>query len=108
MSNHPIQSSEQNVLNEVYDAPTKTLMVMPGEYDGAELQRPTSTQVAQKIVVSGSYTYVCIAPIGTAQAAEAWLCKKIDQSVAGTTIITWAGGGLFNQAATDPSGLTYA
>lgn len=109
MSNHPIQDSEQKVLNEVYDAPTKTLMVMPGEYDGTELVRSISKNVATKVVEATGYVYVCIASPGTAQADPYWQCKRIDTSVAGTTVITWADGNTeFDNTATDPSSLSYA
>lgn len=109
MSDYPTKKSEQQVLNEVYDEGSKTLKVVSGEYDGSELQNPVSSQVATKIVESGSYVYVCIAPIGTPQATAGWQCKKIDQSTAGTTVITWADGdALFNNIATDPTALTYS
>ena len=63
---------------------------------------------ATKITVSGSYTYVGIAAPGTAQATAKWQCSRIDKSVSGTTIITWADGSAnFDQVATDLTILTY-
>ena len=64
---------------------------------------------ATKITVSGSYTYIGIAAPGTAQATAKWQCKRIDESVSGTTIITWADGSAnFDQVATDLTALTYS
>ena len=64
---------------------------------------------AQKITVSGSYTYIGIAAPGTAQATAKWRCKRIDESVSGTTIFTWADGdALFDNISTDLTALTYS
>lgn len=64
---------------------------------------------AMKIVESGDLTYICTAAPGTALATAKWQCKLIDESTAGTTLITWADGNLnFDNVATDPTGLTYS
>lgn len=109
MRNHPIQDSEQNVLNKAMDSDFDALVVSPGEYDGHDLQRPESGLMAQKIVESSGYTYICKAPPGTAQSTALWRCKRIDQTVSGTTVITWADGNInFDNVATDPTSLTYS
>lgn len=109
MRNHPIQDSEQGVLNKAFDKDMNALVVEAGEYDGVGLIKPSSTQTALKMVESNGYTYVCIAPIGTPQATALWQCKRIDETVAGTTVITWAdGNNEFDNAATDPSSLSYS
>lgn len=108
MRNHPIENSEQEVLNKVYDKGSQTLKVLGGEYDGNELQNPISGQVAKKIVQSGDYTYICSAPIGTSQASALWQCKRVYSS-GGTVTITWADGdNEFDNVATDPTSLTYS
>jgi hypothetical protein len=65
-------------------------------------------RVAKKITVSGDYTYIAEAVIGSDQADAVWSVFRVDESVAGDTVITWAGGGLFNQVATDLTSLSYA
>lgn len=61
------------------------------------------------IVVSGDYTYICKAPVGTAEASAAWSCKRIDGSVSGTTKIKWADGDdSYDNVATDPTALSYS
>ncbi len=66
-----------------------------------------SVPMAQKITTGTGVTYVAIAPIGSAQDAEVWQAQKI--TVSGSdTVITWAGGGAFNQTASDLTALTYA
>ena len=66
-----------------------------------------NSEYAQKITVSGNNTYVAIAPIGTLQSSANWQAKKI--TISGfDTVIAWAGGGLFNQIATDLTGLSYS
>lgn len=64
---------------------------------------------AQKITVDGDYTYIAIAPIGTAQTDAKWQVKRIDTSVAGTTVFTWADGDdSFNNVASDLTALSYS
>lgn len=109
MRNHPIEQSEQNILNEAKEKDFNAITVISGEYDGVNLQHPQSSNLALKVVESGSYTYVCVAPTGTSQATALWQCKKVDESVAGTTVVTWADGDAeFNNVATDPTALTYS
>jgi hypothetical protein len=62
--------------------------------------------LATKITVSGAVTYIAEAVPGTAEATATWRCQKIDESSG--TVITWADGGKFTQAATDLTALTYA
>jgi len=51
-------------------------------------------------------TYIAIAPIGSAQSSAVWQAKKILVS-GNDTVITWAGGGAFNQVATNLTALSY-
>lgn len=63
--------------------------------------------MAQKVTVSGTNTYIAIAPIGSLQASAVWQARKVATS-SGDTVTTWAGGGAYNQVATDLTALTYA
>lgn len=88
--------SEQYILNNSYDEDYKSLVFQQFE-----------TPKATKITEVGSVTYVAEASVGSDQASAVWRCKKIDASVAGTTVITWADSGNFTQVATDLTALTY-
>lgn len=71
------------------------------------LKKIASDTYATKVTAISPNTYVAIAPIGSAQASAVWQAKKV--TVTGNdTVITWAGGGAFNQVATDLTVLTYA
>lgn len=107
--NHPIQDSEQRILNKALDNEFNALVVSSGMYDGVSLQRAVDPSLmAQVIVESGAYTYICIAPPGTDRSTAKWQCKRIDTSTTGTTVFTWADGNTdFDNSATDPTALTY-
>lgn len=63
---------------------------------------------SKKITVSGDYTYIAIAPLGTLQAADDWQVKRIEVS-GDDTIFTWAGGDdEFEHIATDLTALSYS
>lgn len=67
------------------------------------------TPMAKKITAVGSITYIASATPGTAQAAAAWQVQKVDESIAGTTVITWADGNAnFDNVATDLTALIYS
>ena len=101
--------SEPHIENAGFDEELQLPSVQQVAYDGTTVQRVTAKAMATKVVESGNYTYVCIASPGTAQATAKWQCKKIDESVAGTMIITWADGNTeFDNVATDPTALTYS
>lgn len=66
------------------------------------------TPMAKKITAVGSITYIASATPGTAQATAAWQVQKVDESIAGTTVITWADGNAnFDNVATDLTALAY-
>lgn len=101
--------SEQSILEKVYDAVYKALSVQLYGFDGQNIQRMAADALAQKITVSGSITYIGIAAPGTEQSTAKWQCQMIDNSVAGTTTITWADGNAeFDNIATDLTALTYS
>lgn len=100
--------SLHEIQNQSFDKEFQTSVTQPLGYDGQNLQRKNADNLSLKVVESGSITYVCIAAPGTAQATAKWQCKKIDESVAGTMVITWADSNAeFDNVATDPTSLTY-
>lgn len=105
---NPIERTEQQLMNQAYDPDNNVHKVASVEFNGTEFVKPISSILSKKITTVGDVTYIGKATPGTAQSAAAWQCKKIDSSVAGTTIITWAGSGAFNQVATDLTVLTYS
>jgi hypothetical protein len=100
--------SEQNILNNVYDQALRVLAVMGFGYDGTNAQAPVADAMAIKITESGNYTYIGMAAPGTVQSTAKWQCRRMDSSVAGTTVITWADNANFSQVATDLTSLTYS
>lgn len=89
----------------------------PG-FDGATVKPDISDQVQSKITVSGSYTYIAVAPPGTKQSTRAWSVKRIDETNPNNVIILWAVNdgpkgddkptARFVHPATDLTVLTYA
>ena len=101
--------SEQTILENVYQPTNKTLAVESYGYDGTLTQRPLAPALAMKVVVVGTLTYLAIASPGTAQTTAKWQARKIDTSVSGTTVVTWADGNAeFDNVATDLTALTYS
>lgn len=99
--------SEQNVLNDSFDEEFGVSTVQTLGFDGSSLQRFIADSVALKLTVSGTITYVGIAPPGTSQSSAAWQCKKIDTTTG--VVITWAdGNSSFDNVATDLTALTYS
>lgn len=100
--------SGQAILNRSYDRTTSVLGVEILTYNGtANPTRLVSKEMATKVTVSGSATYVAKAPIASAQASAVWQAKKIDTSSG--VVITWANGNAsFNNVATDLTALTYS
>jgi hypothetical protein len=116
-----ISKSEQRVLNNSFDEKYKVLVteLVAENFAGDAINRLKSgpnggllnekVPQAKKITVSGSITYIAVASPGTAQSSALWQVQKIDESVAGTTIITWADGNAnYDNIATDLTALTYA
>lgn len=64
---------------------------------------------AFKVTEDGDYTYIALAPPGTDQSAEAWKAMRVDSSVEGDTVITYADGDTdFDNVATDLTALSYS
>jgi hypothetical protein len=60
---------------------------------------------AVRLAEDGNILYVGEAPIGSATSSSVWRVKKVDTSSG--VIITWAGGGAFNQIWNNYATLTY-
>lgn len=95
MSTPMVTGGGRGIIDTSLLAKETTLQKIAGEY-------------AKKITApDANTTYIAIAPIGSLQSAAVWQVKKI--VVSGTdTVVTWAGGGAFNQVATNLAGLIYA
>ena len=107
MSQVGIKASEQAIQNSSFDHTYGLLQVETMGFDGVGMGVQTSKNVALKVTVSGSVTYVGVAAPGTAQSSALWQCKKIDETTG--TVITWADGNAsFDNVATDLTALTYS
>lgn len=101
--------SEQTILEKVFDRVKRTFAVTSYGFDGTNTQAEPAKAMATKITTVGDVTYVGKAAPGTAQSTAKWQCKKIDSSVSGTIVITWADGDVeFDNVATDLTALTYS
>lgn len=99
--------SQEHILNKSFDRDLQQLMVEGLGFDGQNLQRLNADNMATKITVVGSVTYVAKASTGALQADAVWQCKKIDETTG--TVITWANGDSnFDNTATDLTALTYS
>lgn len=98
-----------DILNRSFDPEFDVSVVEILGFDGQSLQRPIAEALNTKVVTSGGVTYIAQSAPGTAQATALWRVKKIDDSVAGTTTITWADGNAnFDNVATDLASLSYS
>lgn len=104
-SQSDIHLSEQNIQNWSFDEEFKVLAVELLEYDGANLVRKQSDTRQSKIVESGGYTYICYAPVGTAEATEGWQIFRVDAT--GNKMYA-DGDANYDNAASDPASLTYS
>jgi hypothetical protein len=101
--------SEQTVLEKVFDPLSDTLAITNYGFDGSTAQADPPKATNLKITKVGDVTYVAKSAPGTAQGTAKWQCKKIDGSVVGTTLITFADGNAdFDNTATDLTALTYS
>jgi hypothetical protein len=99
--------TEQNTDNSSFDEDFGIRLVEPVGYDGVNLQRLNASNMAVKVTVSGTTTYLALAAPGTAEATAKWQARKIDTSSG--VIITWADGNSdFDNVASDLTALTYS
>lgn len=97
--------SEQNILNNSYDKVYKLLLFAMMGFDGSGMRVQEANDVQTKIVDSGGYTYICKAPVGTAEATAGWKIYRIDTN--GSKVYA-DGDSNFDNVATDPTSLTYS
>jgi len=105
---NPHVHTEQEILNSSFDETTGLLITLGGEYDpSGSVKRAVTGNLAVKVTVSGTTTYVAEATIGSAQSSAVWRAKKIDESSG--TVITWADANdSFDNVATDLTALSYS
>ena len=102
-----IEKSEQELLNKSFDRQFDVLATHPVGYDGVALQRSNADNLAIKMTVVGTVTYIAKAAPGTAQSAASWQAQKVDETSG--TVITWAdGNAAFDNIASDLTLLTYS
>ena len=105
----PYLKSQNDIFNKSFDGDYDVLLVEQVGFDGVNVQRPVAEALNTKITTVGGITYIAQAAPGTAQASALWRVKKVDDSVVGTTTITWADGDSnFNNLATDLTLLNYS
>lgn len=99
--------SLNEIANQSFDQEFQVNVTEPLGYDGRSLQRTNADNLAYKITVDGSITYIATAAPGTDQASDKWKCMKIDETSG--VIITYADGDAgFNNVATDLTALIYS
>ncbi len=99
--------TSQAMQNWGFDDTFKVPTVETLGFDGQALQRLNASNMAVKVTVSGTNTFLALAAPGTSQSSALWQCRKIDTSTG--VVITWAGGSSnFNQVATDLTALSYS
>lgn len=103
--NHAKPYTQTHILNQSFDPSSQVLIFQPVAYDGQNVVRLTSKDLASKVTESGEYTYIAKAAAGTLESASTWQAKRIDST--GTT--TWADGDTeFDNVASDLTLLTYS
>lgn len=99
--------TEQNTDNSSFDEDFGIRLVEPVGYDGVNLQRLNASNMAVKVTVAGTNTFLALAAPGTSQATAKWQSRKIDTSTG--VVITWADGNSdFDNVATDLTALSYS
>lgn len=99
--------SQAHTDNQSFDPTFQTYVHQPLGYDGVSLQRLNASNMAVKVTVSGTDTYLALAAPGTAQSTAKWQARKID-SATGVSI-TWADGNSdFDNVVTDLTSLSYS
>jgi len=100
--------SEQQILNRSFDPDFQMIAVEGMEYDpSGAYKRKTTSDLATKIVISGTDIYVGKAAIGSATSSAVWQVKKID--TASDIIIKWADGNAsFDNVMDNAASLSYS
>ena len=83
--------------------------IISDTYDAMQVSVVNEAGYSQKITEVGAITYIATAIPGSVESDSVWRVKKIDCSVAGLTIFTWADGNdNYDNEATDLTALTYS
>ena len=99
--------SEQYMGNTSFDEDFGVNAVETLGYDGVALQRLNASNMAVKVTVDGTNTFLALAAPGTTQATAKWQARKIDTSSG--VVITWAdGNSSFDNVASDLTALSYS
>lgn len=97
----------QNMGNTSFDEDFNVNAVQTLGYDGTNLQRLNASNMAVKVTVDGTNTFLALAAPGTTQATAKWQARKIDTSSG--VVITWAdGNSSFDNVASDLAALSYS
>ena len=103
----PYLNSSLDIDNKSFDGEFDVAVTEPLGYDGVALQRGLADNLATKVTVVGSVTYVGLAAPGTSQATAKWQALKIDEGVG--AVSTYADGNAnFDNVATDLTSLSYS
>jgi len=108
--NRPLSQTkytEQNMGNTSFDEDFGVNTVEALGYDGQGLQRLNADNMAVKVTVSGTVTYLGLAQPGTAETTAKWQARKINTSSG--VVVTYADGNSnFDNVVTDLTALTYS
>lgn len=99
--------SLQQIFNQSFDREAQVLVIEGVGFDGQNVQKLNADNLALKITVAGSITYIAKSAPGSLEADAVWQCKKIDETTG--TVVTWADGDSnYNNVASDLTALTYS
>lgn len=104
-----IERTVQDMVGWSFDNEFKVITIAQVEYDGANVVRKQSDNVATRIddTTTANVSYVGKAPVGSATSSAVWQIKRIDTSSGAIT--TWADGDAqFNNIWDNRSSLSYS
>lgn len=96
-----------HILNHSFIEELQQLSILGLGFDGQNAQLLNADNLAIKVTVDGSITYVGKAAPGSSQSDAVWQAMKIDETTG--TVITWADGNAdYDNTATDLTALSYS
>lgn len=103
----PDMYSERHIANMGFDPELQIPVTSVVAWDGQYLQRQLGDSMTIKITQVNSIRYLALAAPGTAESADKWQVRKIDETSG--LRITWADGNAsFDNVATDLTALSYS